>query len=251
MSAIGTSPTLGRPAPAGRLAAGLLTAGLLAAPAAGQQLHLGPVPPTPVVARPAGPACSGAGWLVHDDGTVENGVGWDPALVSDGIYVDRFNFGPPVSDEILGRACVRIGRTGGDSTIDFAVTFWTLDGPGGDPNRLLGSVPATATGVPVGLPGQFYEVDVSALGLRAEGVKGAGMRWSPQVDQGFFLMTDETITTAFTNPMGSGDGGATWDEVVNGAPSVRTTTVRVQEVPTIFADGFESGDTSSWSTTVP
>jgi len=244
----------GRPAAARLLAASIvLAAGLPAVPAAGRQLAVDPA--APVVARPAGlgPSCSGPGWFVHDDGGVENGVGWDPMTVSDGIYLDRFDLGPSPTTDVVTKACVRIGRLGGDSTVDFAINFWSLNGPGGDPDMLLGSVPATATGVPVGLPGQFYEVDVSGLGLPAQGVVGAGMRWNPMVDQGFFLMTDESPTTAFTDPVGSGDGGANWDNVVNGAPNVRTTTVRVQEGPDplIFADGFESGDTSSWSATVP
>lgn len=218
--------------------------------AAGQET---PSPPAArVVAQPAGAACAGPGWVVRDDGTPENGLGWDPNVVSDGTYVDRFDLGPPGGDAVT-RVCLRLARLGSDSSLDFDVTFWTLDGPGGDPNTLLGSVPATATGVPSGLPGQLYEVDVSGLGLPAQGMVGVGPRWNPQVDQDFFLLTDEGLASPFTDPMGSSDGGASWDNVVNALPNTQTTMVRVEQGPdlTIFSDGFESGDTSIWSLTTP
>lgn len=234
-------------------AAALLAAVVPAFPAIGRPAARAPT--ARVLARPAalGPACVGLGWIVHDDGSSENGLGWDAGLVSDGIYLDRFDLGPPGGGDIVTRVCLRIGRIGSDTAIDFDVDFWSFDGPGGDPGTHLGSVPATAIEVPVGLPGQFYEVDVSGLGLPAEGIVGAGMRWNPQAEQGFFLAFDETPATPFTDPVGSGDGGANWDNVANGAPNIRTTATRLQEGvdPSIFADGFESGDTSAWSDTVP
>jgi hypothetical protein len=73
----------GRQPTAGLLAA----AALLAGPAAGQEEGI-LAPPVAAVARPDGPPCSGPGWVVHDDGVPDNGVGWDPAVVGDGVYVE-------------------------------------------------------------------------------------------------------------------------------------------------------------------
>ncbi len=229
-------------------------AGLLAVPATPQ----GPTAWTAHSARApvvtsvgVGPPCSGPGWTIHDDGTPENGISL-PLDISDGIFLDRFALGAG-SGKILSAVCVRLIRFSTDSVVDGTVTIWTLDGPGAEPNELLGSVPVTATGVPTSLPGQFYEVDVSPLGIPAQGDLGVGFGWNPTVDQDFFLLIDETNTTVFTNPMWSPDGGVNWDELVDAVPTVRTMFIRVKsELPVlIFADGFESGDTASWSATVP
>lgn len=94
---------------------GSLAVGSLSGAAAGT----GSVPARTVraLALPAGPGCSGPGWVVRDDGTPENGLGWDPAVVSDGVYVDRFNLGSAGS-EVITRVCMRLARTGGDDSLD-------------------------------------------------------------------------------------------------------------------------------------
>ena len=207
-------------------------------------------PADPVAGNPtagAAQTCDGAGWTVRDDGGFENAIGWSNT-VTDGLYVDRFDFGSG-SDDIFLRACVHLTRAGTDDSVDLALIFWSLDGPGGDPGTELASKPAVAKVVPAFPLAEFYDFEVTSLRLAAEGSWGVGMRWNPQSDQGFFIGIDESPGSAFTDPMGSSDSGMNWDSVINGIPNIRTTSIRVQTGPdpTIFSDGFESGDTSSWS----
>jgi hypothetical protein len=207
-------------------------------------------PADPVAGNPtagAAQTCDGAGWTVRDDGGFENAIGWSNT-VTDGLYVDRFDFGSG-SDDIFLRACVHLTRAGTDDSVDLALIFWSLDGPGGDPGKQLGSKAAVAKGVPTFPLGQSYEYDVTSLRLLAQGEWGVGMRWNPQLDPGIFIAIDESPGTAFTDPMGSDSGGVSWDSVLNGIATIRTTSIRVQTGPdpTIFDDGFESGDTSFWS----
>lgn len=230
------------------LLATLLTATSLASAATHR------VPAQPVT----GPtACSGPSWIVHDDGTAENGIGWDPNTVSYGIYADSFDAGA-ATGEIVRSVCFRLGRTGTLSSFDFDVLFYLpagLDGVGllgGTPGTLIGSVPATVNGVPP-FPGQFFQVDVSKAQVPAIGNFYTAIGYDVVASPGFFLATDHGVGSPFTDPLGSSDLGQNWDSVVNALPTIRTTMARVEQGPDplIFADGFESGDTSSWSDTVP
>jgi hypothetical protein len=221
-------------------AAALLALGALGPPAATADPVAGN--PTPAAAQ----VCDGDGWTVRDDDGFEDAVSWNNT-VTDGLYVDRFDFGS--SDDIFLKACVHLTRAGDDDSVDLALIFWSLDGPGGDPGKQLDSKAAVAHGVPAYPLGQSYEYDVTSLRLLASGQLGVGMRWNPQLDPGIFLAIDESPGSAFTDPMGSSTGGLSWDSVVNFNLDIRTTSIRVQTGPdpTIFSDGFESGNTTSWS----
>ena len=161
----------------------------------------------------------------------DNGAGWDPAQVKDGIYLDRFSLGTGPTDDIIIKACIGFLQTGGDTEIDFGVDFWSFGGGGGFPVARIGTMPATATGVPSGLPGTFFEVDVSALQIPATGDIGVGPQWDPQADQGFFFPFDESPTSPFTDPVGSGNGGGSWDNMSNAFPNIRVTMARIQTGP--------------------
>ena len=175
-------------------------------------------------------ACAGPDWIVRDDGTAENAAGWDSSQVSDGHYADRFNLNAAPPDHLIIKACIGFLQTGGDTTIDFGVDWWTFDGVG-FPDTRIGSIPATATGVPSGLPGAFYEVDVSPLQIPATGEVAVGPRWDPMEDEGFFFPFDETPASPFTDPVGTTDGGGTWDHMSNAFPNLRVTMVRLQTGP--------------------
>src|SRR5690606_1843335 len=104
--------------------------------------------------------------IVHDDGSVENGYSGNQAAgVTQVRLVDRFT--PTGYPALVGSVCVSF-ISQGPTSLNYSVVVYDDDGAGGSPGTLLGSVPATATGVPViaGLPvtASFYTVDLSGLG---------------------------------------------------------------------------------------
>ncbi|MEE8525332.1 MAG: hypothetical protein V3T72_15455 [Thermoanaerobaculia bacterium] len=140
------------------------------------------------------PACEGC--AVQDDGSLESGYGWVPS-VDDGQYVQQID-SAQLPNRRLETVCVCWLRTRMDSDVDFEVVFYesVLDEKG-EPKPALepyASVPATATGVPLGIVGAFYEVDVRGIQL-AEGISYVGVRWDAMADQFFFVCLDQTPET--------------------------------------------------------
>jgi hypothetical protein len=142
------------------------------------------------------PACDGETCAVREDGSLESGYGWVPS-VDDGKYVQQID-SSLLPNRRLEDVCVCWLRTRQDSSVDFEVVFYdvVLDDEG-DPKPALepyASVPATATGVPLGIVGAFYEVDVRGI-LLAEGISYVGVRWDASADQFFFVCVDQTSET--------------------------------------------------------
>jgi len=153
---------------------------------------------------PPGPACDDG--AVKDDGTAESGKGWVPSVL-EGQYVQEYSSAdfPTFRLESL---CLCWLRTNPDASIDYEVVFYeavpapddetpeTFDlVPAEQPYAV---VPATATGVPNGVPGAFYEVDLGSIPIPL-GTFYAGVRWDASASQFFFLCTDTTPTTPATN----------------------------------------------------
>jgi hypothetical protein len=136
--------------------------------------------------------------VVKDDGSVETGWGWVPSVLS-GEYVQVFERSEFSSGGIES-VCVCWLRTRPDDSIDFDVVFYRDDvaKPGQPEATPFAVVPAHASGVPLGIVGQFYEVDVSNVEL-PPGTVYIGPRWDASIDQFFFVCADTTPTTPFTN----------------------------------------------------
>jgi hypothetical protein len=184
-------------------------------------------PVAPVVGRPVvggggNPNC--AGGEIHDDGIPENGYGWNPATVTDGREVDRFT--PTSYPFTYTDACICWVRIGADADIDFNVQVFDDDGPAGAPGTLLGSVPAVATAVPNALPGAFYSFDITSMNLNiTSGVVYIGAQWAPNVNQQFFVCSDQSVTT----PLNVGWGFANalpWLSLPTLFPAYRSLLVR-------------------------
>jgi len=140
------------------------------------------------------PACEGC--AVVDDGSLESGYGWVPS-VDDGQYVQQID-SAQLPNQRLETVCVCWLRTRIDSDVDFEVVFYesVLDDEG-EPRPALepyASVPATAAGVPMGIVGAFYEVDVRGVQLAA-GISYVGVRWDAMADRFFFVCVDQTPET--------------------------------------------------------
>src|SRR5690606_34514555 len=113
------------------------------------------------------------------------------------------------------------------------------DGAGGSPGTLLGSVPATATGVPViaGLPvtASFYTVDLSGLGIEiADGSVYIGVQYAPlAAGANVFVSADQSPA----NPVGFAGGyfftnlDGTWGPIEESFADYRALMVRAVVAP--------------------
>ncbi len=142
------------------------------------------------------PACIGDECLVQDDGSLESGYGWVPS-VDDGKYVLEVD-SSELPTSRLDTVCVCWLRTQTDSDVDFEVVFYesVLDDKGELKPALkpYASVPALATGVPQGIVGAFYEVDVSGVEI-AQGISYVGVRWDARANPFFFVCVDQSPET--------------------------------------------------------
>jgi hypothetical protein len=140
------------------------------------------------------PACEGC--AVQDDGSLESGYGWVPS-VDDGQFIQQID-SALLPTRRLETVCVCWLRTQMDSDVDFEVVFYdsVADAEGALKPTLepYASVPATAAGVPQGIVGAFYEVDVRGVEI-ADGISYVGVRWDAMADRFFFVCVDQTPET--------------------------------------------------------
>jgi hypothetical protein len=164
---------------------------------------------------------------IHDDGTAENGYGWNsPPVVAEGTYLDPFT--PSQYPYSYTQICIGWVQNQGNTTIDFNIVIYDDDGAGGSPGTLLASIPATATGVPGGLPGAFYDYDVTAqVPMVTEGSVYIGAEWNPASYVGFFVAVDETPTTPQQQGYSRSDGAA-WGLISAGFVDYRALLVRAE-----------------------
>ncbi|WP_376692853.1 carboxypeptidase regulatory-like domain-containing protein [Wenzhouxiangella sp. EGI_FJ10409] len=134
--------------------------------------------------------CDGApGLVIHDDGTIENGYSGNPAVATDVTVIEGFE---PEGERVLGTVCVALLSQGPESR-DFELVVFDDDGTGGGPGTEIAAVPATATGLPDGLPDPivWYSVDLTSENIVVEsGRVYIGARWEVS-DPNVFLGSDE------------------------------------------------------------
>lgn len=142
---------------------------------------------TSIVAQPAD--CSDGG-VTYDDGSFENGAGWNPS-VARGSFVMRFDVlaGSPIQ-----AVCLCWQRAESDSTVNFDLNVWAADGPNGTAGTLIGKLQnRSAAEVPFGLGGRFYRYALT--GIQATGPVYIGPSWAPDDDQRFYVCLDESPST--------------------------------------------------------
>lgn len=162
-------------------------------------------------------AASGA--IIHDDGSVENGIKPNPYWEAGGVAVDRFT--PDSYPASINTVC--IGLASGDAattTLDFEIVVFDDNGPDGTPGAELTSLAVTAEDLPswpVSEP-VWYTYDLSALYTTIDsGSVYVGVRWhsgAPNV----FLLVDQSSD----RPVGYADGyfwnwgdGGQWEPLQN------------------------------------
>ncbi len=174
-----------------------------------------PEPPAPEpepeepAPEPEGTAC--AGGAIKDDGSVETGYGYVPSAKM-GVYVQEIDSSELPSRE-LSEVCVCWLRTRADDNIDFEVVFYPDQG--GRPSRVpYAKVRSTANEVPKGVDaaGRFYSVDVSDVTL-AEGTSYVGVHWNPSASTFFFVCTDTSEETPYTNVFSAEDRAPAWTNI--------------------------------------
>ena len=146
--------------------------------------------------------------VVDDDATVESGYGWVPSAIW-GVYVqayDRTDIRPAGVDSV----CVCWLRTRDDDSIDFEVVFYRELADGIPELEPYAAFPARATGVPMGVVGQFTRVDTRGVAIPPDGPVYIGVRWDPSLDQFFFVCNDRTPETPYTEAFFIDDRAEGW-----------------------------------------
>ena len=105
-----------------------------------------------------------------------------------------------------------------------------------------------------------YSIDPASAEYDAAGGSGS-IAVTTQDECPWTAVSDVGWATVTSGSSGTGPGTVTYDVPANPSPDPRTGTLTVagetftinQEGsgPDVFADGFDSGDTSAWSATVP
>jgi hypothetical protein len=176
-----------------RKAAVLIVSGLLAlsAAGAGQPLSVEAVRSASGVAVKAGAGCTGG--IRFDDGKFEYGFGFG-TLTTQGRLATAFLL--PAAVNRIDAVCLCLARLEG-STPDFnsVVEVWSATGPGdGAPSTLLGSFPASFSGVPLlEEPDTFFRVDLPQGFTVPAGRVFIGLRWAPRSEaSGLMVCADDS-----------------------------------------------------------
>lgn len=195
--------------------------------------------------------CDDPGIVGSDDGTAENGYSGNPTTVAEVRLADRFSTAD-FPGGTIDTVCVGLLTLGPDS-INFEIVVFDDDGAGGAPGTVLGTVPASATGLPNGLPPAFYSYDVSgsAIAVPASGDFYIGVQYAPP-SPNVFVGADETGGTnagAGQVFFDTGDPGDDWQALPTVFPSYSALLVRAlpgvaveipesQPVPTVGTWGL-------------
>jgi hypothetical protein len=154
----------------------------------------------------ASPQCQDG--VVYDDGTVENGITFDTAVLD---IVQRFD---GVGGQMVDQLCLCWTRLPGTADIDFDFVFYEADGVGGQPGTFIDFFSATAEAVPEFPDVGLFSFDFSSLDFTLpDGDIYIGASWLP-TGLDIFLCTDEDGGS--TQPVyASGDLGLNWTDVAD------------------------------------
>jgi hypothetical protein len=152
------------------------------------------------------PQCSGG--VVYDSGVFTDGYTIGSGNPGDATLVMKFTL--PVGTTRLDQVCACFTRANSSapSSMSFEAVVFNDDGPGGGPGTFLGSVPATASAIPVAGAVQFYSINFTGSGIvLPDNVVYVGVRW-PGGNIG--LCGNSSSTTTQRTSYGSGNSGASW-----------------------------------------
>ena len=152
--------------------------------------------------------CTGAGELIYDDGTFENGYGWN-TVVTDGAFLSLAT--PLQYPWQFNTFCIALTKNGSSAVFTFDIIVYDNSGAGGTPGNLVATIPGvSATGVPSWPTLAFYDFDISSVPALASGSYYVGIRYNPAVQLSFYIGADESAATPLWPTYGSSDGAVTW-----------------------------------------
>ncbi len=178
----------------------------LAAPCAAQVVEPHTIPMPVEEQKASTPQCSGG--VVYDSGTFTAGYTTSGGNPGNLTLVMKFTLPPGTTrlDQVC--ACFTRASSSAPSSTSFEAVIYNDDGPGGGPGTLLGSVPATASAIPVAGGSQFYSIDFTGSGIvLPDNVVYVGVRWP---GGSIALCGDNSSTTTQRTSYGSLDSGASW-----------------------------------------
>jgi hypothetical protein len=194
-------------------------------------LELGPTPggqtsPSLRGLQQAGDDC--AGGEIYDDGEANNGYGGNPAIVSSVVFVQLFN--PSAEQKIYVKACFNFASLAGDN-LDFEIVAFANEG--GQPGAELSATPVSISGIPGGLPGQWYAFEVTGIpGFSPTEPVFIGARWNPMLFPRRFVAADESPTTPLHPSFVDFNLGG-WQPVQTAFSNYRALLIRLAPAPPI------------------
>lgn len=149
---------------------------------------------TPIVFSAVGDSCFGTGQEKHDDGSFENGGGWN-STVTDGRIVLKFR--PTSYPWKYNKFCLALTKlAAGTDSLKFDIVIYDTTGAGGAPGTLLGTLAnQVAKPIPVFASFAWFSYDISSMtsSLVNNGAIYIGIKYdaSPANQSSKFVMIDE------------------------------------------------------------
>jgi len=169
--------------------------------------------------------CVGAGELKYDDGTFENGYGWNNT-VTDGRYVMLFT--PTAYPWNFNTICIALSRlAAGPSSLTFDVVVYDNSGAGGAPGNLVATVPGlVANAIPIWSTLAWYDFDISSVPTLTSGSYYIGAKWNASTLSGLVAIgSDESTTTTLQTGYSWANAGP-WTLLTTGFPDYRAMGIR-------------------------
>ncbi len=181
---------------------------LAGAASPGSGLTLAPPTVDSSVAVAQGPPCEDG--VVLDDGSFESGCGWVPSVI-DGAYVQHFQRQMFPDDRIV-QVCICWLRTRTDDSVDFAIEVYA-DVEGVPAFNPVASIPVSAEGVVPHPEGSWFSYKLPYWVSIPSDDFYIGVRWNASLDQFFFVATDQSENTEFTEGFFIDDRADEWTAI--------------------------------------
>lgn len=169
------------------------------------------------------------GIVINDDGTIENGMSGNPAVVTEMIFADKFTpSGYPATIESVCSAFVTLA--GGTPDLPYDIVVYDDDGAGGAPGTLIGEMTGlTANGIPVyaaGAPPVWQsEITSSENWEITDGSVYIGVRFAPTTPN-HYIASDESTTTPLVGGYWWNDNAGVWQTIQAAFPNYRALFIR-------------------------
>jgi hypothetical protein len=175
--------------------------------------------------------------LVYDDGTWENGYGWNPGY---GIGKFVMQFTPNSYPYTINQVCLALTRlSAGSANWTFAIEVWTYTA--GGPGTLVVSIPnqvATAVGVWPTVTWHDF-TGITTIPPLTSGSYYVGISWDPVTQGSHYIGADESSTT----PLRPGYGYIqnAWGTIQSFFASYKAIGVRVDGIGFIYTHNIGAG----------